>query len=67
MLVDDPEAVGVESYSEEDGTVVFEVHVASQDLGKVIGRSGRTINALRTVVRAMSQKEGHRTLIEVVG
>jgi uncharacterized protein len=65
-LVDSPEAVAVESFEEDDGTVVLELHVADDDVGKVIGRNGRTVNALRTVVRAASVKHGRRVLVDVV-
>jgi uncharacterized protein len=65
-LVDDPENVSVESFEEDDGTIVYEVRVAEDDVGKVIGRSGRTVNALRAVVRAASAREGRRVLVDVV-
>ena len=65
-LVDDPEAVSVESFEEEDGTVVLELHVAEDDAGKVIGRGGRTAAALRTVLKACSVREGRRVLVDVV-
>ena len=65
-LVDSPEQVSVDSFEEDDGTVVLELHVADDDIGKVIGRSGRTVNALRTVVRACSVKHGRRVLVDVV-
>ena len=65
-LVDAPDQVSVESYEDDDGTVVYEVRVAEDDVGKVIGRSGRTVNALRAVVRAASAREGRRVLVDVV-
>jgi predicted RNA-binding protein YlqC (UPF0109 family) len=65
-LVDNPDAVSVDSYEEDDGTVVYEVRVADDDVGKVIGRSGRTVNALRAVVRAAAVREGRRVLVDVV-
>jgi predicted RNA-binding protein YlqC (UPF0109 family) len=65
-LVDDPDKVSVDSYDEEDGSLVLELHVAEDDVGKVIGRNGRTINALRTVVRASSVRLGRRVLVDVV-
>jgi predicted RNA-binding protein YlqC (UPF0109 family) len=65
-LVDDPDGVSSESFEEEDGTVVIELTVADDDIGKLIGRGGRTINALRTVVRACSTKQGSRVLVDVV-
>jgi uncharacterized protein len=65
-LVDNPDEVSVESFEEDDGTLVYELRVADDDVGKVIGRSGRTVNALRTVVRAASVREGRRVLVDVV-
>lgn len=65
-LVDRPDEVSVDSYEEDDGTLVFEVHVAEDDVGKVIGRSGRTVNAIRSVVRAAAVREGRRVLVDVV-
>jgi predicted RNA-binding protein YlqC (UPF0109 family) len=65
-LVDEPDAVAVESFEEEDGTTVLELHVAEDDLGKVIGRRGRTVGALRTVMRACATKRGGRVLVDVV-
>ena len=65
-LVDSPDQVSVESFEEDDGTVVFELHVADDDIGKVIGRNGRTVNALRTVVRASAVRHERRVLVDVV-
>jgi predicted RNA-binding protein YlqC (UPF0109 family) len=65
-LVDHPDEVSVESFEEEDGTVVFEISVADVDVGKVIGRGGRTVAAIRTVLRACSVREGRRALVDVV-
>ena len=65
-LVDDPDAVTVESFEEDDGTLIYEVTVAEDDTGKIIGRSGRTINALRAVVRAAAVRDGRRVLVDVV-
>ncbi len=65
-LVDRPDEVTVDSFEEEDGTIVFELRVAESDLGKVIGRHGRTISALRTVLRACSVREGRHVLVDVV-
>ena len=65
-LVDDPDAVKVEDFSEDDGTVVLELSVAEDDYGTVIGRGGRTANALRTVVKAAAVRDGRRVLIDIV-
>jgi uncharacterized protein len=65
-LVDKPEDVSVESYDEDDGSTVYELSVAEDDVGKVIGRGGRTVNALRCVLRACAAKQGRRLLLDVV-
>ena len=65
-LVDRPDKVAVESFEEDDGTIVLELHVADDEVGKVIGRNGRTVNALRTVIRASAVKHGRRVLVDVV-
>jgi len=65
-LVDDPGKVVVEQFEEEDGTVVLELAVAEDDYGKVIGRGGRTANALRTVIKAVAVREQRRVLVDIV-
>jgi predicted RNA-binding protein YlqC (UPF0109 family) len=65
-LVSAPEAVEVEEFEEDDGTVVLELSVADDDYGKVIGRGGRTAAALRTVVKAAAVKENRRVLVDIV-
>jgi predicted RNA-binding protein YlqC (UPF0109 family) len=64
QLVDHPDEVRVER-TERDGAIVIRLHVASDDVGKVIGRQGRVIRALRTIVRASGTKPGERRLIEI--
>jgi uncharacterized protein len=64
-LVDEPDAVKVESY-EEDDAEVYELSVAEDDVGKVIGRGGRTVNAFRCVLRACAAKGDKRILLDVV-
>ena len=64
-LVDEPEAVYVEEI-ERDGDTILQLHVAKDDVGKVIGRQGRVIRALRTVVRASGTKARERRLLEIV-
>ena len=65
-LVDEPDAVRVEQ-AEEDGALVLRLHVAPDDVGKVIGRQGRIARALRTVVRAGGPAAGRRLQLEIVG
>jgi predicted RNA-binding protein YlqC (UPF0109 family) len=64
-LVDDPDAVRVDEI-ERDGAVVLQLHVAKDDVGKVIGRQGRIARALRTIVRAGAARESHRVLVEII-
>ncbi len=64
-LVDDPDAVRVEEV-EREGAVVLQLHVAPDDVGKVIGRQGRIARALRTIVRASAARRDHRVLLEIV-
>ena len=63
-LVDDPAAVRVEE-EERDDALVLALHVAPDDVGKVIGRQGRIARALRTLVRASSARDGRRVLVEI--
>ena len=64
-LVDKPDEVRVVR-TERDGALVFELHVAPDDVGKVIGRQGRIVRALRTLVRAAGGRMNQRALLEVV-
>ncbi len=65
-LVEDPDAVEV-SGTETETRVDLELRVAPEDMGKIIGRQGRTIRAVRTVVKAASVKLGKRVSVEVPG
>jgi predicted RNA-binding protein YlqC (UPF0109 family) len=65
-LVDEPDAVEVEEFTEDDGTVVLELAVAEDDYGKVIGRGGRTAHALRSVLKASAVRDGRRVLVDIV-
>jgi uncharacterized protein len=64
-LVDHPEDVHVVA-TETDTTVILELSVAQDDIGKVIGKQGRIARALRTVVKASAVKNGKRALVEIV-
>jgi uncharacterized protein len=66
QLVDEPDEVAVGAYDEDDGTLVLELSVADDDYGKVIGRGGRTAQALRTVVKAAAVKDNRRVLVDIV-
>lgn len=65
-LVDKPEEVTVEGFDEPDGSVTLELRVAEDEAGKVIGRGGRTINALRQVVRAHKDARGRKVVVDLV-
>ena len=65
QLVDEPDAVRVEEL-EQNGDVVLRLFVAEGDKGKVIGRQGRIVRALRTVVRASAGGTDRRVLLEIV-
>jgi uncharacterized protein len=64
-LVEKPDEVSVRRV-ERDDAVVFELRVAPDEVGKVIGRQGRVARALRTVVRAGGTRRGERALLEIV-
>jgi uncharacterized protein len=64
-LVDDPAAVRVDEI-EREGAHVLQLHVAKDDVGKVIGRQGRIARALRTIVRAGAARSNYRVLVEIV-
>jgi predicted RNA-binding protein YlqC (UPF0109 family) len=64
-LVDDQDAVSVEQVDEEDA-LILELTVSEDDVGFVIGRGGRTVNALRTVMRAVGSRHDRRVLVDVV-
>lgn len=64
-LVDSPDEVRVES-TETGTTVILELNVAKEDIGKVIGKQGRIARALRTVVKASAVKNGKRAIVEIV-
>jgi len=64
-LVDDPEAVDVSEIG-HDRTTRIEVRVAPTDMGKVIGKQGRTVRALRSLVYAAGLKQNHRFVLDVI-
>jgi hypothetical protein len=67
QLVDDPDQVRVERTEPSPGEVRLELHVAPDDLGKVIGKQGRIARALRTIVKASAVRSGGRVHVEIAG
>ena len=64
-LVDDAEAVEVREVERKDALVI-EIRVAQTDMGKLIGRQGRTVRALRSLVHAASVKQNRRYVLDIV-
>ncbi len=65
LLVDEPEQVEIEEVSGRD-SILFELQVAPEDLGKVIGRQGRTIRAVRSLLAARGSRDGERYDFEII-
>jgi predicted RNA-binding protein YlqC (UPF0109 family) len=64
-IVDDPSQVHV-SEIEGEASVILELRVGPEDMGRVIGKGGRTANAMRTLVKVLAAKQGKRVTLEVV-
>ena len=64
-LVDQPDAVKVTEV-EGERTSVIELSVAEKDMGKIIGKQGRTVRAMRTLLNAASTKQKKRTILEII-
>jgi len=65
-LVDDPESVVVEETIDQDKKVNLSLRVKREDIGKVIGKKGKTAIAMRTLLTAVAAKEGKRALLEIL-
>ena len=65
-IVDEPDEVEI-SEVEGEKAIVYEIKVAESDIGKVIGKHGRIINAIRTIIRAAAVKDGKKVSIELIG
>lgn len=65
QLVDNPDGVVVEEKLSEEKKIVLSLKVQSEDIGKVIGKQGRTAQAMRTLLTAVSAKEGKRAVLEI--
>jgi predicted RNA-binding protein YlqC (UPF0109 family) len=65
-LVDDNDSVDIREIEQRNGATLIEVRVAPTDIGKIIGKQGRTIRALRSLARIAGAKKNHRYLLEIV-
>ncbi len=64
-MVTNPDAIEVKE-TEKENVVVLELHVAQEDMGKVIGKQGRIAKAIRTVVKAAASRESKKVVVEIV-
>jgi predicted RNA-binding protein YlqC (UPF0109 family) len=64
-LVEDPDAVSVEEF-EEDGDLIYEITVADDDLGRVIGKGGRVANAIRAIAKAGAVRMERRVIVDIL-
>ena len=64
-LVEQPDEVSVQEVAGE-ASMILEIRVADEDAGRVIGRGGRVVNAVRAIVQALAEREGKRITIEVI-
>ncbi len=65
-LVDYPDSVSIEEKEQEDHKILLSLKVRSEDIGKVIGRQGKTAQAMRTLLTAVSAKEGKKAILEIL-
>ena len=65
-LVDSPDEVVVTERKEDDGTIVIELRVAKDDMGKVIGKKGRIAKSIRAVVKTAAMKQNLQTVVDIV-
>ncbi len=65
-LVDDPNSVNVEADEPtEDGTIVYHIHVAESDMGRIIGKQGRIAKAIRTIARSAAIRNDEKIMVEI--
>jgi len=64
-LVDNPEKISINEISGENSTI-YEVKVAEEDMGKVIGKQGKVAKSIRTVIKAIAAREGKRVIVEIM-
>ena len=65
-LVDNPDSVSVEAKQPEDNKIVVTLKVGAEDVGKVIGKQGKTAQAMRTLLTAIAAKEGKKSILEIL-
>jgi predicted RNA-binding protein YlqC (UPF0109 family) len=66
QLVDKPEKVKIEESMPNQNTIEIKIEVEKNDIGKVVGKKGKNINALRTLLTAVAAKENHRATLQLI-
>ena len=64
-LVDDPASISIKEVA-GDKITIFELRAAKSDIGKIIGKKGRTAGAIRTIMNAVSARQGKRAVLEII-
>jgi len=67
QLVDNPNKVSVEETTPDEHTIELSLKVDESDIGKVIGKKGKNVNAMRTLLKAVGGKEHHRATLQILG
>ncbi|MBI2029427.1 KH domain-containing protein [Candidatus Gottesmanbacteria bacterium] len=65
FLIDNKQSFRVDKKEEGESTVIFTIHVAKEDMGKVIGKEGRTIQSIRNLIKILAVKENKRVMVEI--
>ena len=65
-LVDNPDSVAIEEKQPDENKIVLTLKVGADDVGKVIGKQGKTAQAMRTLLTAIAAKEGKRAILEIL-
>jgi predicted RNA-binding protein YlqC (UPF0109 family) len=65
-LVDNPDSVEIDESVQEDKKIVLSLRVKADDVGKVIGKQGKTAQAMRTLLTAIAAKDGKRAILEII-
>jgi predicted RNA-binding protein YlqC (UPF0109 family) len=67
QLVDKPDKVSVEETTPDEHTIELNLKVDKNDIGKIIGKQGKNVNAMRTLLKAVGGKEHHRATLQILG
>jgi uncharacterized protein len=65
-LVENPDAISISQETAEDGTILIKLAAAQQDMGRIIGKQGRTAKAMRTLLNAKATRENRRATLQIM-